>query len=475
MTRSIIFKSLSVAMVVAGVWGCSSKQIANKAGNEIYDDLYAQVGENQVTQVTYAKDKKGGLNQNPEVFEDNRAYNDGENSNEYYSESGIDARDYQRGSSSKPGYGDYTDGYRDGQNDAQYNWGNSWDNGFGSFNRYNYGGGFGNFYNPGVTIFLGSRNRWSNFYNPYSSFGYYDPYYAYSPYGFGGYNNFGYNNFGYNYFDPFYSNYGGSFGRYYSQPRYYSNNYASNNNGNVIGADRTNRNYGPRNTGRNSGNYNDQFTNTSKPRNTDPNPRKGAVVSDPSNANTNGYGSGAGYSARPRGGYSGTTTANTNNTADPGARIDSRGAGNTQSSGTYNARPRGGYVPNPNQTQTSTTETRNGRPSAASTTTDNNTYYARPSRSSGGRTYDNSSNSSNNNNNSTPSYGRGSSSGNSSSNAPSYSSGSSSSGSSSWGGGGSSSSGSSSSSSSGGGSRGSSGGSSSSSGGSSSGGSRGPR
>ncbi|MES2795804.1 MAG: hypothetical protein V4683_07560 [Bacteroidota bacterium] len=383
MKRSMIFKSLSIIMVAGAVWGCSSKQIATQSGKEVYDDLYTQVGESSPIGVTYENRKNNAaLNQNPEA-EDGRAYNDGENiTNEYYAESGVDARDYQRNATDRPGYGDYTDGYRDGVTDSRYNWGNNWNNGFNAFNRYNYWNSFGGFYNPGVTIIIGGRNRFGSFFNPYSTFGY-DPFYAYSPFGFGGFNSFGYggfNSFGYGgLYDPFYNNfynpygYGGGYGGgWFSSPRYYSGGYANNN---LIGADRANRNYGPRNGGRNSAGYNDQFVNTAKPRTTaDPNMRKGTVYTDPSNVNAGAYGSGTGYSAKARGGYSGNNST-TNPNAKLGTVVDSRNS-DSRTTETYSTRSRGGFLRG--GSQSSSANTSNARPSADPS--NENTYYAKPNR-----------------------------------------------------------------------------------------------
>jgi hypothetical protein len=392
MKRSMIFKSLSIIMVAGAVWSCSSKQVAQKSGNEVYDDLYAQVGETSPVNVSYKNEKNNpSLNQNPEWQGDERTYNENDNiTNEYYSESGIDSRDYTRNNTDRPGYSDYTDGYRDGIADSRYNWGSAWNSGFGGFNRFNSFNSFGSFYNPGLTIIIGGRNRFGNFYNPYNSFGFYDPFY--SPYafgGFGGFNSFGYggfNNFGYGgFYDSFYNPYGfnnyygGGFGGggWYSNPRNYSGNYA--NNGNILGADRANRNYGPRNGSRNSAAYNDQFVNTAKPRNTtDPNMRKGTTYTD-AGVNAGSYGSGAGYSARPRGGYSNGTA--TNSTSKTDTRVNSANGntstGTTRGENSY-SRLRGGYLPSNNAGvgQPSTGNSSNARPSAS----DNNTYYARPSR-----------------------------------------------------------------------------------------------
>lgn len=411
----MIFKSLSIIMVAGAVWSCSSKQVAQRSGNEVYDDLYAQVGETSPVNVSYKEDNNNtALNQNPEQG-DNRAYNESDNiTNEYYSESGIDSRDYTRNNTDRPGYSDYTDGYRDGIADSRYNWGSAWNNGFGGFNRFNSFNSFGGFYNPGLTIIIGGRNRFGSFFNPYNSFGFYDPFY--SPYGFGGFNSFGYggfNNFGYGgFYDSFYNPYGfnsfyggGYGGGWYSNPRNYSGNYA--NNGNILGADRATRNYGPRNGGRNSAAYNDQFVNTAKPRNTtEPNMRKGTTYTD-AGVNAGSYGSGAGYSARARGGNSGATTnSSANNNARVNSSINSSSTGTTRGDNSY-SRPRGGYLPSNNAGvgQPSTGNSSNARPSA----TDNNTYYARPSRlysngsgtgSTGGST----------NTGSSPSYQRGTSS-----------------------------------------------------------------
>jgi hypothetical protein len=410
MKRSIIFKSLSVAMVALGVWGCSSKQIAQKSGNEVYDDLYAQSGETAYVANSSNSNQDGSLNQNPDYSGNRskkRAYsNSNTNTNDYYVDeqlvdsNSLDSRDYQRGASQLPGY---NQGYNDAYNNSQYNWGNSWNNGFNNFNRFGYGSSFGNWYSPGISIMLGNRFGYGG-YNPFNSFGYG----GYSPYGFGGY---GYNSFGYGgYYDPFYSNfynpysfYGGGYygGGFISSPRYYSNN--NYNNSNVIGADRTARNYGPRNGTRSSGGYNDQFVNTTRPRpNVDPSARKsgGTFSNDPSNANTAGYGSGAGgtYAARQRGGYTGNTSPNV--TTNPSAN-NSRGA----TDNTYYARPR----------------------TSANDYNGSNGY----SRNANGTSIDNSSR----NNSSTPSYSRGSSDrtstssswGNSGSSNSTYSSGSSSS------------------------------------------------
>lgn len=467
MKRSVIFKSLSIAMVALAFWGCSSRQIVQKSGNDVYDDLYAQVGETSPIIVVNKVDRYSSLNQNPENSNDNRAYSDDKNSsNEYYAEQGIDSRDYQRGTTDRPGFGDYTDGYRDGINDSRFNWGNSWNNGFGGFNRFGWNN-FNNWNNPGLSIIIGGGNRWRNNWGM-NSWGWNDPFYANNGWG-NSWNNFGYGGFNDPWgFNNFYGNgfYGGG-GGWLNQPRYIiNNNYYANNNNSNIGADRATRNYGPRNSGRNSAAYNDKFDNTVKPRpSADPNMRKGTVYSDPTNA-ASGVGSGGGYSARPRGGYGGGNTSATNGNT----QVNSNTPNNSRGSDTYSARPRGGYI-NPNTgsgtSQTATNSNSNARPSAAPAN-DNNVYYARPSRSTTTPNYTPSTGGSNN---SSGNYSRGAD--NSSSSSPSrssWNSGSSSSGSSSssWGG-------SSGSSSSGGGSRGSSGGGSSSGGSGGGGGSRGPR
>ena len=385
MKRSIFFKSLSIATIAVGVWGCSSKQIATRTGNEVYDDLYAQSGDVSLVGRSYNSDQNNSfLSQNPDNFDGRtskkRAYsNNNTNNGDYYVEdeidsNAIDSRDYQRGASGLPGY---NQGYNDGYTNSQYNWGNSWNNGFNSFNRYGYGSSFGNFYSPGVTIMLGSRFGFGG-YSPYSSFGYG----GFSPYGFGSYGY--YSSFGYGgYYDPFYSSfynpygYGGSYfgGGFISSPRFYSNNY-SYNNSNVIGADRKVRNYGPRNNGRNSSGYNDQFSNTARPRtNNDQNAKKGTYYNDPSNVNAGSYGSGAGggtYSARQRGGYNGNTNSPSNtqgnvlNNNQTQNNSISRGSNNNNS---YYSRPR--VIANEN---TSGNSRRN-----SSTPSDNSSRVSAPS------------------------------------------------------------------------------------------------
>lgn len=449
MKSSFKLKSLVVAIAAIGVWGCSTKQIAKNSANAEYDDLYAQIGESGYTEVAYASNDE----LNSEIVTGERAYKETEAQsaeNEYFPENGIDSRDYRRNPSTQPGLyaDDYVDGYRDAMYDQRFNWGNSWNNSLYGFNRFNYN----NWYSPGVSIVFGNRfNRWNNF-------GFYDPFYTFnSPWNFyspwGGYNSWAY--------DPFYSPYG--FNNYYSFNNYYwgGNNYVNYNryNNRVLGADRTDRNYGPRATGRSVAGFNDAFENKAKPRYTgEPAAKKGTVYNDPSNA---GYGGGGVYTARPRGGYSGSantsTSANTNTSRGattydsgtsrvPSARTDASGTKATGSSNdgftrreratsnsnsgsdVYYARPRSYSAPSNTGGYSESTNSRRGSfDSGASRSYDSG---------SSSRSYDSGSSRSYNSGSSSSSWG-GSSSSSSSGSSSRGSSGGSSGGSSSGGGGGS--------------------------------------
>ncbi|WP_026994030.1 hypothetical protein [Flectobacillus major] len=207
-------KLLSATVLMSAVWGCSTSNQVGKVSSqkEVYDDLYASASD--VRPATLGERVYGEERYNEYAYK-NPEYRNSQSSNnegtdEYYSQNWINSRQVY-------------------QNTSQ----NYYSQNYNPYNSYNYG--MNNWYaNPSISFGLGF-SRWSPF--GYSSFGYYDPFYAYSydPWGWSssrwmyGYNSWGYSPYGF--YDPWSYRYGYGYG--FGNTYFVNNNYGSG----VTGAD----------------------------------------------------------------------------------------------------------------------------------------------------------------------------------------------------------------------------------------------
>ena len=323
----------SVLALGAGILlaSCTNKSIPTQ--NET-DDMYATSADAAVSPMAVLqKQKQLPVNPSQTVPYDDEydpmPESNAEGTEDYFSDDYITSRDYKRNPSSKPGYSDgYSDGYSQGWTD--YAWNNQ-PLGFNSpFNRFSYSPyGFNSFYGYGSSMFFSyspynSWNRWGSYYSPWASSyygGFYDPwgYSAFSPWGYRSmyYNSWysPYNSWGYSPYDSW-GYYGNGYSPYYNYQSVIANN----------AYQKGTRTFGTRSSGRNTGTYNDKFTNTRRPSDNVSSGRSSNPVIARNSGNTNSNGTRVlsdrrgGTTANSGGSVTQGTKSRTTQAYDPSAR-----------------------------------------------------------------------------------------------------------------------------------------------------------